>query len=88
MTNNQKPIGAIPAPQQLILGPGDKFIAVVVDPVTQMIQTIPQNLTDLLEIVSILTAALASAVNALQEQNKKKENRILTLPTGSGIRLS
>jgi len=86
LTFNQKPTDAMPAPQQLTLGPADKFIAIVVDPFTGTVQTIPQNLADLVEIVSILTAALASAVNELQKQHEKKESRILTLPTGSSIR--
>ena len=87
MNFNQKPTEAMNR-QQLNLGSGDKFIAIVMDPVTKMIQTIPQNFTDLVEIVSTLTAALASAVNALQEEHKKKENRIVTLPAGSPITLS
>jgi hypothetical protein len=86
---NQMITGTIPAngsaPQQLSLGPNDKFVLILVDPVQQAIQTMAPNITDPLEVAGILNAALGSVIQNLAQKPEAKP-RIIPVPPGSRIR--
>jgi hypothetical protein len=79
------PSNGIPAqPQQISLGPGDKFVLVMVDPAGKTIQTMAPNLEDPLEAASVLCAALGSVLQKMGEEREK--SNIIKLPPGTRIK--
>ena len=72
--------------QQLSLGPQDKFVLVMVDPVGQAIQTMAPNIEDPLEVATILSASLGSVLQKALELKTQNKPRIVSLAPGTRLK--
>lgn len=73
------------APQQLSLGPNDKYVLVIVDPIQQAIQTVAPNIADELEVAQILLSSLGSVIQKAKE-SKEVPKRIVQVAPGTRLR--